>query len=121
MGCVQRTRAPAHHHHHAPTPALRLSAGRVPFAFLTNGGGVLEEKKAAAFSEKFGIPVATEQVCTRFWRGGGARGWWRRARGAEDCRAQRAPLPHLTLPSRSIGCQVILSHTPMKALVPKYK
>eukprot|EP00475_Leptophrys_vorax_P038279 TRINITY_DN6720_c0_g1_i4.p1 TRINITY_DN6720_c0_g1~~TRINITY_DN6720_c0_g1_i4.p1 ORF type:complete len:315 (+),score=88.29 TRINITY_DN6720_c0_g1_i4:574-1518(+) len=62
---------------HFFSPPTKLHLFRVPFMFLTNGGGVLEQVKAQQLSKKFNVDIEDWQVC--------------------------------------------LSHTPMRALVPKYK
>eukprot|EP00744_Colponema_vietnamica_P008834 GILI01012590.1.p1 GENE.GILI01012590.1~~GILI01012590.1.p1 ORF type:complete len:342 (-),score=63.40 GILI01012590.1:52-1077(-) len=48
---------------HTPRVLKTLSEKHVPFVLLTNGGGVLEAKKAAQFTEKFGVKIEDDQVC----------------------------------------------------------
>jgi HAD superfamily hydrolase (TIGR01456 family) len=40
----------------------RLHQHKVPFAFLTNGGGVTEQSKAEELSSKFRLPISPSQV-----------------------------------------------------------
>lgn len=45
-------------------PVLKaLNAARIPHIFMTNGGGKLEEKKAAEMAKMFDVPISANQIC----------------------------------------------------------
>lgn len=58
-GCVKKGRIVLDAGLHA---VQRLFHERVPFVFLTNGGGVPEQKRAQDLSRDFGVPIGPEQV-----------------------------------------------------------
>lgn len=46
----------------APTAVQKLVTAKIPFVFVTNGGGILEEEKARSLSVKLGVTVQANQV-----------------------------------------------------------
>jgi HAD superfamily hydrolase (TIGR01456 family) len=47
----------------APEAIQHLHKHKIPFMFMTNGGGYPESVKAEAYTKLFGVPIDEEQVC----------------------------------------------------------